>query len=201
MPRPKKNQPAVDLDSSLESDQPSNEVEIEIESQAENDDLLTSASRLVGGISLTNQKRPNKLENDRKYRERKKTRGGVSAEDFSTIIITLLTLALSAWSAPNDLKPNEDEINAFSVPATRMLLRHVPIAAKMSQDALDALGMIAALSAYSVRTRPAWSKYNEERKSKQALETETQSAAMVVTDDPMRYHPRPGDLMPESAIT
>jgi len=191
----------VDLDSSLESDQPSNEVEIEIESQAENDDLLTSASRLVGGISLTNQKRPNKLENDRKYRERKKTRGGVSAEDFSTIIITLLTLALSAWSAPNDLKPNEDEINAFSVPATRMLLRHVPIAAKMSQDALDALGMIAALSAYSVRTRPAWSKYNEERKSKQALETETQSAAMVVTDDPMRYHPRPGDLMPESAIT
>lgn len=200
MPR-KKNQSAADLDSNPESDQPENAVEIEVESQSENDDLLTSASRLVGGVSMSNMKRPNKLENDRKYRERKKSKGSANAEDFSTIVITLLTLALSAWSAPADLKPNEDEINAFSVPATRMLLRHVPIAAKMSQDALDAIGMIAALSAYSVRTRPAWNKYNEDRKAKQALETETQSAAVVVPDDPMRYHARPGDLMPEGAIT
>jgi hypothetical protein len=126
-------------------------------------------------------------------------KGGANADDFSTIIITLITLALSAWSAPEELKPNSDEIDAFSVPATRMLLRHVPIAAKMSQDALDALGMIAALSAYSVRTRPAWNKYNEARKVKpEDLPTNT---PMVEKDDPFKYQVREHDEVSEVIST
>lgn len=128
-------------------------VDLQVDDHA-NDDILTSASRLIGGAAKP-------LSRNQRYKQNKKAKEAAKGEDFSTIIITIMTLALSAWSVPDELKPNEDELQAFSVPATRMLLRHVPITSKLSADALDAIGMIGAMSAYYARTRKAWTKYQE----------------------------------------
>ena len=138
---------------------------MEVETQNESDDLLASAARLVG--SLPPQP---KLSKGARYRANKKAKQAANSDDFSAIIVTLLTLGLSAWAVPEILKPNEDELNAFSVPATRLLLRHVPLASKLSADALDLVGMIGALSGYSLRTRLEWAKYNEAQKIKRAAE-------------------------------
>lgn len=130
--------------------------------------ILDQASRL-----LNNSMPEVKLSKNQRYKANVKARKqatAANAEDFSAIIVTMLTLILSAWPAPDDIKPNDEEINAFSVPVTRLLLRHVPIISKFSADALDALGMIGALSAYYVRTNPARKKYAIEQQAKRESE-------------------------------
>jgi hypothetical protein len=172
-----------------------NIVEVEIDQNQGGDDLLQSASRLVN--SIPKRDRMLKRESDARYRANKKTRiGSASDEDFSTIVITLLTLALSAWQPPADIKPNEDELQAFSVPVTRMLLRHIPIAKKMSADMVDIVGMIGAISAYYVRTGEAWKKYNEARAIKATQDHPTENAApWLQADDPLQY--RGSQLVPD----
>jgi hypothetical protein len=54
---------------------------------------------------------------------------------------------------------SEDETQAFSVPVTRLLLRHVPLTSKLSQDALDVIALVGGFSAYYVRTADGWKKY------------------------------------------
>jgi len=164
--------PVVDLDTAENL----NEVTLEVDKHSEKDDLLTSAARMLGGAS----ERPNKKENDRKYRERKKNKVSANAEDFSTIIVTLMTLAIAAFNVPDDIQPDNDEMQAFSIPATRLLLRHFPLANKLSADMLDVIGMISALSAYSMRTRSAWALRTPKK-------TEPATIPPFVPDDPFLY--------------
>lgn len=162
MPRKKNQDQNVSTfsdDQNPDQDQPIDQVDIQVDDHSNNDDLLTSASRLIGGVTKP-------LSKNQRYKLNKKAKEAAKGEDFSTIIVTIMTLALSAWNVPDDLKPNDDELQAFSVPATRMLLRHVPITAKLSADALDVIGMIGAMSGYYARTRKAWTKYQESKAPK-----------------------------------
>ena len=84
-----------------------------------------------------------------------------------------VTLALTAWSVPDDLKPNDEEVNAFTVPLTNILLRHIPITGKMSQDTLDLIAILGAGGLYYRRTSKTWTAYNAQRaKEKQAEQIE-----------------------------
>ena len=189
MPRKKKNpNPLPDEDESnyLGEVEENDPIDVKVDDQAGSDNLIASAEKLLGGVKSTDTERAEKLRGYReKYKAKKK---GSTNEDFSTIVVTLLTLALSAWNVPADLKPNGDEVNALSVPATRMLLRHVPITAKLSADALDVIGMIGAMSAYYARTNPAWRKYNEERRVKAEAELQEQNSGIDSAGFPV-YRP------------
>jgi len=152
--------------------------------------ILSQASQVLAGVTP-------KLSKNQRYKQNKKARANASTEQLSDFIITLLTLILSALVIPENLKPNEDEINAFSVPATNILLRHVPLASKLSQDALDVIGMIGALSAYYIRTRDAWLAHNATRQTQPQTVT-PESVTNIPQDDPFAFHPRAQDIIPEA---
>lgn len=64
---------------------------------------------------------------------------------------------------PEDLKPNQDEIGLLSERITSLLLRHVNIAGKLTQDALDVIGILAVASGYYARTKSRWDAFREMR--------------------------------------
>lgn len=175
----RKPKPKDPEESALEfsEDQNLDPVEIEIEEQ-KGGSILEQADRLLNKQPVT------KTIYNQRYKEKRKAK----SEDFSNVVVTLLTLILAAWDRPSDLKPNEDEIGAFSVPCTRMLLRHIPLTAKLSQDALDVIGMVGAASAYYVRTKDAWSIYNQAREKMQAQEQTRIAVAQSIEDDPFKFH-------------
>jgi hypothetical protein len=74
--------------------------------------------------------------------------------EFATLISTGLTLIIAAINLPPDIAPNSEEVNAFSVPLTKLLLRHLPISGKLSDDMLDIIGMIGIISGYYMRIAP-----------------------------------------------
>lgn len=125
------------------------------------DNLLLSASQNLSGQQKGSSRTT-------EWRKKKRSATTEQQADVTNFVIMLLTLILSALQIPGDLKPNQDEINAFAVPATKMLMRHTNITGKYSQDALDLIGMIAAISAYSVRTNAGWKQYRLQEAAKRA---------------------------------
>lgn len=146
---------------SLEESANPETVETDVQEHSEkSNDFLKRAAANLGGLTEKKLSKTQKWKNSKKARE----------EDFSSQIVTLLILVISSLNMPDEVKPNDEEIQAFSVPATKLLLRNVNVTGKLSQNALDAIGMVAALSAYYVRTSSAWRKVNEERRAKNESE-------------------------------
>lgn len=161
MSRPKKNLPSENPESSNFS----NEVEEQIETQGDGsfETLIKNAS-----ASLNQPQAQKGKSRTTQWRESKRAKSGAQAEEVTTFVITVMTLLLSAVQMPPDLKPNDDEIGAFSVPATKLLMRHVNLTGKLTQDALDVIGMVAAISAYGVRTGAAWKNYRAAKDAEKA---------------------------------
>lgn len=84
-------------------------------------------------------------------------------ENLSSLVVSLFTMLVAAFNFPEDVKPNDADISGFSIPATRIILRHVNIAKGLTEDVIDAIAMIAALSAYWMRTSAAWAVHSTER--------------------------------------
>lgn len=84
-------------------------------------------------------------------------------ENLATLAVSLFTMLIAAFNFPEDVKPNEADISGFSIPATRIILRHVNIAKGLTEDVIDAIAMIAAFSGYWMRTSKAWAVHNAER--------------------------------------
>jgi hypothetical protein len=89
-----------------------------------------------------------------------KTRGGArivrnaEVETFSTVVIAVLSLGITALSLPPEIKPNDTEINSFSVPLTRILIRHLPISGRMSADVIDIIALITVGTGWYARVMP-----------------------------------------------
>jgi len=75
-------------------------------------------------------------------------------DEFSTLVIAVLTLILSFSNMPDPLKPNQSELSMFSNHLTGILLRHLPISGKLSADSLDIIGIVAVCSGYYARIAP-----------------------------------------------
>lgn len=82
-----------------------------------------------------------------------------NTDEITTLMVSILTLGVSAWKVPADLKPTEDEIDALSLPATRLLLRHVNLSGRITADVVDTIGIIAVISGYYARTSETWKAY------------------------------------------
>jgi hypothetical protein len=121
--------------------------------------LLSRAAQNLTGATPSKRGRPSK----------KTQASKANKEDVSTLLITLLTLGVSAWNVPQEVKPNDAEISAFSVPLTNILLRHVNLTGKLTQDALDVISMIAAGTAYYARTSNAWRALDDKKKNKNPI--------------------------------
>lgn len=90
--------------------------------------------------------------------ERIETRGrkkkGAVQDEFSTLVIALLTLAVSFANIPEQVKPNQSELSIFSNHLTGIMIRHLPISNKFSADSLDIIGLVAVCSGWYARVAP-----------------------------------------------
>ena len=90
--------------------------------------------------------------------ERIETRGrkkkGAVQDEFSTLVIALLTLAVSFVNIPEQVKPNQSELSIFSNHLTGIMIRHLPISNKFSADSLDIIGLVAVCSGWYARVAP-----------------------------------------------
>ncbi len=90
--------------------------------------------------------------------ERIETRGrkkkGAVQDEFSTLVIALLTLAASFANIPEQVKPNQSELTIFSNHLTGIMIRHLPISNKFSADSLDIIGLVAVCSGWYARVAP-----------------------------------------------
>lgn len=72
-------------------------------------------------------------------------------EDFSVLVVAIVTLSVSLWKADPRVKPDSNEIDLFSNHVSGILLRHLPIDNKLSADALDVIGIFAVVSGWASR--------------------------------------------------
>lgn len=153
--RPAKNQSPTNPPppaSGAESDsnpEPENEIEIESHSTIQEDDGWTAKLLRAG-------EKAGFLSGDET--ERVETRGRkkktAAADEFGTLIVSLLVLILSFSKMPEEIKPNDAELKVFASHLSGLLTRHLPISSKFSQDSLDIIGLIAVTSGWYARVSP-----------------------------------------------
>ncbi len=104
-------------------------------------------------------------------------------QEFSTLVssVFVVIFALSSW--PDDIKPNDDEVDGVSIRITKILMRHVDISGKLTGDVLDIIGIIAIGSSWYARVSPMLKQlkaHNEKpvfRAYDQAVNENTQSGS------------------------
>lgn len=119
----------------------------------------------------------------------KKYANGKQKEEVATLMASLLTLWVSSWRAPEEFRMTTEEIDAISTHGTNILLRHVNLSGKLTGDALDAIGIIATLSAYYARTRQYWA-------AQRAMARAERAGIQTVEKEPTAYVVKDGRIIP-----
>jgi len=133
----------ADINSVIAPDPERSPEGIEIESHRESE--TTS-----GGFGGLLAKATNALRGEELPKSNKKVTPR-AREDFSVLVVSLITLLVAAIRIRESAKPNQEEINLFSDHLAGILLRHLPVNSKMSADAVDLIGMIAVIATWYSR--------------------------------------------------
>lgn len=81
-----------------------------------------------------------------------RTATSIAPKDFSEgITVPLMGLAMVLFQMPQHLRMTKEECDNTALPLTRILLRHVSILNKLSEDLVDGFAIVAALTAYAQR--------------------------------------------------
>lgn len=102
-------------------------------------------------------------------------------DEFATLIISVLVLILSFSNIPETVKPNDSELRVLANHLSGLMLRHLPISSKFSQDSLDIIGILAVVSGWYARVAPALKQIQEEGKAKSQPERISAPAQVVKT--------------------
>lgn len=137
--------------------------------------------------------------------ERTETRGRkkktAAQDEFNTLTIALLSLVIAAVNVPENIKPNDNELNQFSHHLTGLLVRHLPISGKFSADALDIIGLLAVGSGYYARVAPMLKTKSKEQTPEQYYFNANDLPAPVpVADAITRINPSVGNWLNEKAL-
>lgn len=139
----------ADSDSSLENN---NVLAVDIEGHAESESGLTwqeKLKRASENIGLLDAD-----DSDQRIETRGRKKKTAVADEFSTLVVALLTLGVSFANIPEQVKPNQSELAIFSNHLTGILIRHLPISNKFSADSLDIIGLVAVCSGWYARVAP-----------------------------------------------
>jgi hypothetical protein len=123
--------------------------------------------------------------------ERVETRGRkkktAASDEFATLIISVLVLILSFSNVPEEVKPNDAELRVLANHLSGLMLRHLPISSKFSQDSLDIIGIIAVVSGWYARVSPAIKELQSQKKETKTIQAHAESPA------PARVEEKPLD--------
>lgn len=179
MGRKKKSFASVSDVEPVEEDINASQVEEEIESQDEARPSATSRARSILSSGINNVQ--DKLGTE--PRQRKKWVSPAKRQEqegnITTLVTSLIIMLVAGWKVPDELKPSEDEMTAVSGLSTSILLRHVNISGRLTQDVLDGIGIVAVVAMYITRTSSAWRVYTEAKKASEAI------PAPVLERDPL----------------
>jgi len=135
---------SLDSDSSAE-----NLPEPETEPGAESIEIESHGEPSAGGFGGLLQRASNALKND--DLPKAKRISAKSRDDFSVLVVSVVTLLVTFAKVEESVKPNGEEIDLFSNHLSGILLRHLPINNKLSADALDLIGIMAATATWYSR--------------------------------------------------
>lgn len=120
--------------------------------QAETIELESQGERSQGGFGGLLNRATQALRNDDSPRlSQSKKVTPRAREDFSILVVSVITLLVAVAKVDDRVKPNESEINLFSDHLSGIMLRHLPINNKLSADALDIIGMMAVTATWYSR--------------------------------------------------
>ena len=151
---------ASDSDTLPEDDQ----IEEEVEEQTETSGSVIDKARSVLSGSVANVQEklgPKPLSRGGKWHRENKAKSKEQEASVATLITSLFVMLIAGWQVPADLKPSEDEISAVSGFSTSILLRHVNLSGRLTQDVMDVIGIVAVIASYTTRTSATWRLYRE----------------------------------------
>jgi hypothetical protein len=105
-----------------------------------------------------------------------------SKTELATLVSTILILVLATWPAPDEVKPNSTEVDAFSEHLSSIIVRHIDISGAITGDILDAVGLLAVIGSWLTRVGPQLRTLNEENAKVKSLgltPTHTQKGKVV----------------------
>lgn len=181
---------SLNADSDLNSAE-SSEVSINLESQGgqEESSFLSRLKDATKKVALSDDESPRIETRGRKAKT-------AAADEFSVLVVSVLVLILSFSNIPDEIKPNEDELSIFSKHLSGILIRHLPISSKFSQDSLDIIGLVAVTSGYYARVAPVIKTY--QKQTPQPTKTnpqQPQESAPVVVDALRAVNPAAADFL------
>ncbi len=127
------NDPIIS-NSEIESQNQSEEIQIE-------DHTADPGEGFKGLLSRATASLKNTLTDDDKPKRGRPSK--TNKQEFSTLVVSVLTLVVTFIKVDERVKPNNTEIATLSDHLSNIMLRHLPINNALSADAIDVIGIFA----------------------------------------------------------
>ncbi len=164
MGRKRKNSASISDIEPIEEDLETQEVEPieeDLEAQDEAPGSLIDKARGILSSGIGNVQEKLGTEGRTKKKWISPAKRAEQEKNVTTLVTSLVVMLVAGWKVPDELKPNDVEMSAVSGCSTSILLRHVNISGRLTQDVIDVIGIVATVAAYVSRTSPAWRVYRE----------------------------------------
>jgi hypothetical protein len=164
-------------------------INLESQNEKEESNFLSRLKDATKKVALSDDESPRIETRGRKAKT-------AAADEFSVLVVSVLVLILSFSNIPDEIKPNEDELSIFSKHLSGILIRHLPISSKFSQDSLDIIGLVAVTSGYYARVAPVIKMYQKQLPPfTKDNPQQRQEAAPVVVDALRAVNPAAADFL------
>ncbi len=185
MPRKRKNLESDSENSRVEEEiETSEPIEEDIDNQEESGSLIDRARGILNkGINTAQDKLKPDAPAKKKWVSPEKRKAQEAS--VASLLTSLFVMIVVSWQAPDELKPNEDELTAVSGFSTSILLRHVNISGRLTQDVMDGIGIVAVIASYLSRTAEARRNYALSRSESEPAVIEERH------DEPIYPNPEP----------
>lgn len=107
-------------------------------------------------------------------------------EELSTLVSSVFVMIIAASNVPDEIAPDNDEINGISEHLIKILARHVDLSKRLTGDVLDIIGIIAISSGWYARVAPIIAEMRKEKELKKmgAKNTAAVPATLQQSDEP-----------------
>lgn len=160
------------------------QIEEEVDFQEEGGSLVDRARGILNkGINVAQDKLKPESPAKKKWVSPEKRKAQEAS--VASLLTSMMVMLVAGWQVPDEIKPNEDELGAVSGFSTSILLRHVNISGRLTQDVMDGIGIIAVVASYLSRTNEARRNYALARSEKELPVIEDRH------DEPIPNYPVP----------
>ena len=115
-------------------------------------------------------------------------------DEFTSLVFTILTIALSFSGIPPELRPFDDEVNSLAYNIGAIIARHIPAIGNIPPDIINLMGITGILGVWYQRVAP-------ELKRMQAERVGTQAPRKIEAKSPNGHKPQGPPAPPEEEVS